>query len=295
VVVVNKIDLYGVTDEFRGRLKEITPYIIECSCGDGVNKVDQEAVISAFGNIITKCLPNDASTPHSPIAADLLPPGGLAVLVVPIDSGAPKGRLIMPQVQVIRDILDNGKAALVVGDDEYVLTLSKLNKNPDLVICDSQVVSKIAAQTSPEIPLTSFSILFARLKGDLEVLTQGATAIDTLKKGDRVLISEACTHHAAGDDIGRVKIPNMLRKHTGLGDNLLIDVRSGRDYPEDLEQYSLIIHCGACMLTKREMQARMSEAKNKNVPITNYGVAISYFCGVIDRVGMRNSECGMRN
>ncbi|MDR3013409.1 MAG: [FeFe] hydrogenase H-cluster maturation GTPase HydF [Chitinispirillales bacterium] len=281
VAVVNKTDLGGTTDDFRERLKKITPYTMECSC---IDNAGQNAAINAFRDVLVRCLPNKSSPLEHPIAADLIPVGGLAILVTPIDAGAPKGRLILPQVMVIRDILDGHRTAMVVGDDEYLSSLSILNKNPDMVICDSQVVNKIAEQTPPDIPLTTFSILFARLKGDLEILVRGAAAIDTLKKGDRVLIAEACAHHAAADDIGRVKIPNLLRKHTGLGDgDLHIDTYSGRDYPAELERYSLIIHCGACMLTRREMLLRIKDAVNKNVPITNYGVAITYFCGVLDR------------
>ncbi|MDR2577907.1 MAG: [FeFe] hydrogenase H-cluster maturation GTPase HydF [Chitinispirillales bacterium] len=281
IVAVNKTDNNELTDEFRERLKSITPHVMECSCVDG-NDVDRETIIGAFKKILADCVPNESALLRQTIVSGLIQSGGIAVLVTPIDAGAPKGRLILPQVQTIRDILDGGGAAMVVKDSEYAPTLSALNKNPDIVICDSQTVQKVVAQTPPGIPLTTFSILFARLKGDLAEAARGAEAIGTLKNNDKVLIAEACAHHAAADDIGRVKIPNMLKKHTGL--DLQIDIRSGRDYPENLEQYSLIIHCGACMLTRREMLSRTSGAKNKNVPITNYGVAISYFCNVLDRV-----------
>jgi [FeFe] hydrogenase H-cluster maturation GTPase HydF len=280
VIAVNKIDINELTDEFHEHLKSITPFVIACSCVTGIN-AEREAAVNAFKKIIADCVPDKSARPQA-IVSDLLPADGVAVLVTPIDAGAPKGRLILPQVQTIRDILDGGCAAVVVRDNEYAPILSTFNKNPDIVICDSQVVQKIIDQTPPNIRLTTFSILFARLKGDLAEAARGAAAIGKLKNGQKILIAEACAHHAAADDIGRVKIPNMLKKHTGL--DLQIDIRSGRDYPENLEQYSLVIHCGACMLTRREMMSRTLEAKNKNVPITNYGMAISYFCNVLDRV-----------
>lgn len=209
-------------------------------------------------------------------------PGGIAVLVVPIDLQAPKGRLILPQVQTIRDLLDNDAAAIIVKEQEYAHLLTRLTSKPDIVVCDSQVVQKMVADTPEDVPCTTFSILFARFKGDLIEEVKGAAQIEKLKKGDKVLISEACSHHPAEDDIGRVKIPRWLRQFTGL--NLEIDVCSGRDYPQNLDNYKLIIHCGACMLTRREMISRIKKASDENVPITNYGVAISLLQGVLQRV-----------
>ncbi|MDR2692607.1 MAG: [FeFe] hydrogenase H-cluster maturation GTPase HydF [Chitinispirillales bacterium] len=278
VVVVNKADERPLSDGFRAELEAVTPYVMACSCVDGAGR---EAVVNAFKELLVKCLPDESAGPKT-ILSDLIPSGGLAVLVVPVDTGAPKGRLILPQVQVIRDVLDGGSAALAVRDSEYALTLAVLGKKPDIAVCDSQAIERVAAETPPDIQLTTFSILFTRFKGDLEEAARGAQAIGKLKSGDKVLIAEACTHHAGEDDIGRVKIPRWLRERTGL--DLQIDICSGRDYPENLGQYALIIHCGACMLTRREMLSRLREATGKNVPITNYGMAISYFHGVLDRV-----------
>jgi len=289
VVVVNKTDANALTDGFRQKLRAVTQHVMACSCVggagdvsvDGIDGSNRETVINTFKALLVNCVSNESAPPQA-ILGNLVQPGGLAVLVVPIDAGAPKGRLILPQVQAIRDALDGGAAALVVRDSEYAATLASLGRKPDLVVCDSQAVKRVAAETPHDIPCTTFSILFARFKGDPAEAARGAAAIGGLKNGDKVLIAEACTHHAASDDIGRVKIPRWLREFTGR--DLQIDVCSGRDYPDDLDRYSLIIHCGACMLTRREMLSRVKEAVNKNVPITNYGMAISYFQGVFDRV-----------
>ncbi len=219
---------------------------------------------------------------ESTIVGDLVTAGDLVVLVVPIDLEAPAGRLILPQVMTIRDLLDNDAVALVVKERELYATLSTLGRRPDLVITDSQAVLKVTGDVEPEIPLTTFSILFARLKGDLHELTRGVKVIDKLRDGDRVLIAEACSHHPVGDDIGRVKIPRWIRQYTGI-DVEFVNVQ-GREYPENLDDYSLIIHCGACMLTPKAMESRMDEAAGHSVPITNYGVTISYVQGVLERV-----------
>ncbi len=216
------------------------------------------------------------------LVGDLLPPGGLAVLVVPIDLQAPKGRLILPQVQTIRDALDNDAAALIVKERELAATLAILNRKPDVAVCDSQAILKVSADVPKEIPCTTFSILFARQKGDLATAAAGAAVIETLRPGDRVLIAEACSHHPLQDDIGRVKIPRWLRQY--VGGELQIDVSAGRDYPENLSEYRLVIHCGGCMLTRREMLSRLHKAQAAGVPVTNYGLAISFTQGVIRRV-----------
>jgi len=210
-----------------------------------------------------------------------MPPGGLAVLVVPIDLQAPKGRLILPQVQTIRDALDNDAAVVIVKDRELPATLSLLKRTPDVVVCDSQAVLKVSADVSPEIPLTTFSILFARQKGDLVTAAEGAAHIEALQSGDRVLIAEACSHHPLQDDIGRVKIPRWLKQY--VGGDIQTDVSAGRNYPDNLQDYKLIIHCGACMLTRREMLSRMQQAREAGVPITNYGLAISFTQGIVRR------------
>ena len=215
------------------------------------------------------------------LIGDLIGPGDVVVLVVPIDLGAPKGRLILPQVQTLRDILDSDATGMMVKERELPDALARLTAPPKLVVCDSQVVLKVAADTPREIPLTTFSILMARFKGDMIGLAEGAGAIQRLQPGDRVLISEACSHHALADDIGRVKIPRWLRQFAG--GNLEIDVKSGRDFPDELSPYSLIIQCGGCTVTRRQMLARQYRAIRQGVPMTNYGMAISVVQGVLDR------------
>ena len=215
------------------------------------------------------------------LIGDLIGPGDIVVLVVPIDLGAPKGRLILPQVQTLRDILDSDATGMMVKERELPDALARLTAPPKLVVCDSQVVLKVAADTPREIPLTTFSILMARFKGDMIGLAEGVGAIQRLQPGDRVLISEACSHHALADDIGRVKIPRWLRQFAG--GNLEIDVKSGRDFPDDLSPYSLIIQCGGCTVTRRQMLARQYRAVRQGVPMTNYGMAISVVQGVLDR------------
>jgi [FeFe] hydrogenase H-cluster maturation GTPase HydF len=215
------------------------------------------------------------------LIGDLLPPGGFAVLVVPIDLQAPKGRLILPQVQTIRDILDNDATAVIVKERELAATLANLKNPPSIVVTDSQAILKVTADVPKEIPVTTFSILFARQKSDLTVMAAGAATIDQLKPSDRVLIAEACSHHALEDDIGRVKIPRWLRQY--VGGDLQIDTACGRDYPADLKNYKLILHCGACMINRREMLTRLRKASEAGVPVTNYGVAISFLQGVIRR------------
>jgi len=217
-----------------------------------------------------------------PLVGDLLRAGGLAILIVPIDLQAPKGRLILPQVQTIREALDHDASVHVVKEREYAHALGNLKTPPDLVICDSQVVLKMVADTPEAIPCTTFSILFSRNKGDLVEMARGAAVIETLRPHDKVLIAEACSHHAIEDDIGRVKIPRWLRQY--VGGDLQIDVSSGRDYPDNLKDYRLIVHCGGCMLTRREMLSRIHRAKEESVPITNYGMCISFSQGVIKRV-----------
>lgn len=187
-----------------------------------------------------------------------------------------------PQVQTIRDALDNSQAALVVKESGYKAVLCRLSVPPDLVVCDSQVVDRMVADTPLNVPCTTFSILFARYKGDLLESVKGAGVIDCLKSGDKVLVAEACSHHPIGEDIGRVKIPRWLKKYTGK--DIRIDVVSGKDYPDNLKEYKLVIHCGACMLTRREMLVRASRAKEAGVSITNYGICIAFLQGVLPRV-----------
>ena len=215
------------------------------------------------------------------LVGDLVHPADLVVLVIPIDKAAPKGRLILPQQQVIRDVLEADGAAICVKEYELRELLDTIGKRPAMVITDSQVFAKVSADVPEEIPLTSFSILMARYKGFLEEAVLGAAAIDRLKDGDRILISEGCTHHRQCDDIGSVKIPRWLKNYTGK--KLTIETSSGREFPEDLSPFSLVIHCGGCMLNEREMKYRMKCAKDQNIPFTNYGTAIAYMQGILER------------
>ena len=215
------------------------------------------------------------------LVGDLLEPSDFAILVVPIDKAAPKGRLILPQQQTIRDVLEAGAAAIVIKEDELSNTLETLGKKPKLVITDSQVFAKVSKETPEDIWLTSFSILFARFKGNLKTAAAGAAAIDRLKDGDKILISEGCTHHRQCDDIGTVKLPRWIRNYTGK--DLEFEYSSGRDFPEDVTKYSLIVHCGGCMLNEREMRYRQKCALDQEIPITNYGIAIAYMQGILKR------------
>ena len=216
------------------------------------------------------------------IVGDLIHPSSLVILVIPIDKAAPKGRLILPQQQTIRDILDSGAYALTVRETELAHALSSIGRTPDLVITDSQVFSYVAKIVPEEIPLTSFSILFARYKGNLKTLADGARALDSLKEHDTILISEGCTHHRQCGDIGTVKLPNLIRKHTGRRD-LTFSFTSGTEFPNDLSSFSIIIHCGGCTLNEREMKYRLSCAKDAGIPITNYGTAIAHMNGILPR------------
>ena len=217
-----------------------------------------------------------------PILGDLIPEQSTIIMIVPIDYEAPKGRLILPQVQAIRDALDFNNTVIVVKEDAYKATLENLKNSPALVICDSQVVDKMVAETPDNIHCTTFSTLFARLKGDINILAAGAATIAELDNGDKVLIAEACTHHAAEDDIGKVKIPNLLRKKTGK--NLQIDFVAGHDFPSNLSEYKLVIQCGGCMFGRREILNRINNCGAVNVPITNYGICISELKGVLERI-----------
>ena len=227
---------------------------------------------------IIKALPDDA---RRPIASDLVAPGDVVILVVPIDSAAPKGRLILPQQQVIRDLLDAGVMPLVTRETELAKALAALASPPALVITDSQAFAAVSAILPSETPLTSFSILFARYKGDLAALAAGADAVANLRDGDRILIAEGCTHHRQEDDIGTVKIPRLLQKKTGK--KLVFAHAAGMHYPDDLADYALVVHCGGCMLNRREMLYRIAAAQAVGVPIVNYGVLLACLNGILPR------------
>lgn len=215
------------------------------------------------------------------IVTDLIPQGSTVILVVPIDESAPKGRLILPQQMVLRELLDDHCRALVCQPEELADTIGSLRNPPSLVITDSQAFGKVNAVLPSDITLTSFSILFARYKGNLGTLIEGAEAIDRLKKGDRVLVAEGCTHHRQCGDIGMVKIPGWLKKHTGL--DPVIETVSGTDWPDDLSRFALVIHCGGCMLPEREMKRRIEAATEAGIPVVNYGVAIAHMHGILQR------------
>ncbi len=273
ILVFNKSDLYPsrncMLNSFSG---EKLP-LVETSATTNFG-------IQELREAILKSVPDDFINRPS-IVADLVGPGEAAILVVPIDKEAPKGRLILPQVQSIRDLLDGDSFCMVVKERELRKAFSRLNKPPKLVVTDSQAFLKVAADTPPEIPLTSFSILFARYQGDLTEMVRGAMAIDKLKAGDKVLIAEACSHHPIGEDIGTVKIPRWLTQY--VGGKLHIDSVRGRDFPENISEYKLIIHCGACMWNRREMLSRIMKARQLNIPITNYGLTIAYSLGIFER------------
>lgn len=266
LVVVNK------TDSAPGWRAPVDARYVSALSGDNVREL-RAVLATRLGQVTQQ---------NFSVLGDLIHGGDLVVLVVPIDLEAPRGRLILPQVIAIRDILDNDAAALVVKERELHATLQGLGRRPALVVCDSQVILKVAADVPPGIRLTTFSILFARLKGDLPTLVRGAVAIDRLRDGDKVLIAESCSHHPVGDDIGRVKIPRWIRQYTGR--DLTFDNVQGRHYPDNLADYKLVVHCGACMNTQRVMACRMALAAEAGVPITNYGVAISFVQGVLPRV-----------
>lgn len=277
-VVVNKADLDPPDEAFLSSLRAVTPRVLVAS---SVEPGKRDGQVHALKRLLIGMCPEDFLRPP-PLLGDLVPSGGLAVLVVPIDLEAPKGRIILPQVQAIRDVLDADASVLVVKERELSAALRNLRCPPDLVVGDSQVVLKMVADVPSGVKCTTFSILFARFKGDLPEMARGAAAIEGLKPGDRVLIAESCSHHAVEDDIGRVKLPRWLRQY--VGGDLVVEHSAGRDYPEDLEAYRLVIHCGSCMLTRGEMLLRIQQARDKGVPVTNYGVAISFVHGVLPRV-----------
>ena len=273
MVVINKCDIEQISGE---KLSEIVNYTDKILITSTVN---DENIIFKFKDMLVKMLPEDFI--NSPkIAGDLVNEGDTVILVIPIDKEAPKGRIILPQVQTIRDLLDSNCLSYVVKENELDAAIKNLKTPPALVITDSQAFKQVSEIVPENIPLTSFSILFARLKGDLGAFVRGSEAIESLRDGDKVLILESCTHHAIEDDIGRVKIPNLLRKKSGK--ELIIEHYAGHDFPS-IDEYKLIIHCGACMTNRREILSRILLANSKNIPITNYGVVISYCLGILPR------------
>lgn len=294
----------GVTPEDKALLKRIRekkiPYVIavnkkELASPDALEKIVDE-LSSEDGEIIAVSAATregidelkeqiaaaaDTEEPERYIVRDLLKPSDMAVLVVPIDKAAPKGRLILPQQQTIRDILEADAVSVVVKETELKNVLGQFQNKPKMVITDSQAFEKVAADTPEDILLTSFSILFARYKGDLAAVVKGVTALDTLEDGDAILISEGCTHHRQCDDIGTVKLPRWIREYTGK--EIRIETTSGTEFPDDLTKYKMIVHCGGCMLNEREMKYRLKCAEDQGVPMTNYGITIAYMKGILKR------------
>lgn len=278
IVVLNKADLIpdpelpAALAAIKQRLTKYALPVIQASAASRLN-------IQELKERIASLVP--AEDTRLRIVGDLLKPSDLAVLVVPIDKAAPKGRLILPQQQTIRDILEAGAVSVVTRDAELRETLASLGKRPALVITDSQAFEQVANIVPEDIPLTSFSILFARYKGSLHSVVDGARTLDLLENGDTILISEGCTHHRQCEDIGTVKLPNWIRKHTGK--ELNFEFTSGTEFPLDLQKYRLIIHCGGCTLNEREMRYRQKCAEDAAVPMTNYGTAIAYMKGILER------------
>lgn len=273
VAAVNKIDLKDIEKkeiEDLERNLEVDFVLVSAEKGVGIEKLRDK---------IAEKTPTESEELF--IIGDLIDPGDTVVLVTPIDTAAPKGRLILPQVQTIRDVLDHDGMSIVTKERELKLALHNLKENPKLVVTDSQAFMKVDADVPDDILMTSFSILFARFKGDLEIFLRGARKLEELKVSDKILISEACTHRRQADDIGTVKIPRWLRQK--VGSELEFDHVSGREYPNNLEDYDLILHCGGCMLNRKEVISRLREAEQKGVPVINYGMAIAQLHGILDR------------
>ncbi len=269
VVVLNKIDLAAPREDLAGRAARV----VKTAADRGIGVLD-------FRAALLECAPAEFLEQPT-ILSDLVSPGEFAVLVVPIDKEAPKGRLILPQVQAIRDLLDGDSFCVVAKEHELRACLDMVTDSPKLVVTDSSCFRRVAEDVPPEVPLTSFSILFARCKGDLATFAADTLAVDRLEEGDRVLVAEACSHHPIADDIGRVKIPRFLQQR--VGGALRFDTVQGHDFPDDVSPYRLVIHCGACMWNRREMLSRMMRCRSQGVPITNYGLVIAYSHGIFER------------
>ena len=273
LAVVNKQDITPINAD---KLDEITKYIKLPLLTSLKN--NREVIFRLKEQLINVC-PDDFITPPS-ILGDIVQAKDTVVLVIPVDKEAPKGRIILPQVQVLRDLLDNRCKVFVTQETELKEALDELQNSPKLVITDSQAVKEVAQDVAEEIPLTSFSIVFARMKGDLKEFYKGAKAIDTLNDNDKVLICESCSHHQIEDDIARVKIPRWIKNKTGK--NIEFVYHSGHDFPDELEQYKLLIHCGACMTNRKEVLSRIMKCKKANLPITNYGICLLYTSDAAD-------------
>lgn len=274
LIILNKQDEW---EDRESQIKLLGDICVSAKSGYHIHELEEKISdrIRAGGSTAGGC------GADKPLVADLLSAGDTVVLVVPLDAAAPKGRLILPQQQVIRDVLEAGASAFVCRDTELSATLSSLVKKPRIVITDSQAFATVAKVTPEDIPLTSFSIIFSRYKGDLEEQIRGIRAVETLQDGDRILMAEGCTHHRQCGDIGTVKIPGWLQKRTGK--KLNFETCSGTGFPEKLSDYAMVVHCGGCMLPPREMAYRIEQAKEQQIPIVNYGTLIAHLKGVLER------------
>ena len=274
LAILNKTDIANLPESEVEKIKELSDNILKISA-----KCDKDFV-SKFKEALIKILPEDFIQ-EIPILSDIVKPLETAILVVPIDKEAPKGRLILPQVNVLRDLLDIGAVSVVCRENELEETLNRLVSLPKIVVTDSQAFKKVAAIVPENVFLTSFSIIFARLKGDLKTFINGAKKLENLSDGDIILILESCSHHSVEDDIGKIKIPRLVRNYSGK--EIIFEHFSGHDFPKDISKYSLIIHCGACMTNRREILNRINISIKNNIPITNYGIAIAKCLGILER------------
>ena len=274
LAILNKTDIANLPESEVEKIKELSDNILKISA-----KCDKDFV-SKFKEALIKILPEDFIQ-EIPILSDIVKPLETAILVVPIDKEAPKGRLILPQVNVLRDLLDIGAVSVVCRENELEETLNRLVSLPKIVVTDSQAFKKVAAIVPENVFLTSFSIIFARLKGDLKTFINGAKKLENLSDGDIILILESCSHHSVEDDIGKIKIPRLVRNYSGK--EIIFEHFSGHDFPKDISKYSLIIHCGACMTNRREILNRINISIKNNIPITNYGIAIAKCLGIVER------------
>ena len=273
IVVLNKTDLHAPEAPVISTIKSFNLPFVSVSASEHIGI---DTLLSAIIRTI-----QEETEPDRPMMEGLISPGDTVLMVTPIDTGAPKGRMILPQVQAIRETLDSDALCLTVRENRVAQAISQQTVPPKFVITDSQVFAKVSADTPADIMLTSFSILFARYKGNLPALIKGVPALEQIEDGDKILVSEGCTHHRQCDDIGTVKIPRWLKEYTGK--ELIIETSSGTEFPDDLGSYKMIIHCGGCMLNEREMQFRQYSAEEKGVPYTNYGILIAYINGILKR------------
>ncbi len=273
ISIITKNDIVKISDKKLSEIKKYTKNII-------ITFKDDENITSKFKELLIKITPKEFIE-NKTITGNLINEKDIVILVTPIDKEAPKGRLILPQVQVLREILDKNAQAIVVKETELNDAISSLKEPPKLVITDSQVFNQVSKTVSQTVPLTSFSILFANFKGDIKIFSDGAKAVDNLKENDEILFLESCTHHATDDDIARVKIPKLIEKKTGK--HFKYTYHSGCSLPDDIERYSLAIHCGACMTNGKEVLSRIYTFQKSNIPVTNYGIVIAYCLGILDR------------